>query len=356
MKLQEQSGRARRILVALVGSSGAAMAALLTVGAMLHLQGRDPIPVFSGMLRGGFGDTFALGETLVAATPIMLCALSVAVARWVGLITIGAEGQLYLGAIGATAVALSLPNLASWQLLPLMILAASVCGGLWAGLPGVLRAKLNINETIVTLLLNYVAILFVQYLVHGPWRDPASYSWPQSAAFSVSAQLPRFGSTRVHLGLCFGLSFALLFWFALSKTRVGFIARVVGSGPAAAKYAHYPIETYLIGAMVLSGVLSALAGFGQVSAIEGRLRPVLSPGYGYTGFLVAWLARHNPVAIVLVSFLMAGLLSGADALQLNQRLPAATVNIFQGLIFFFLLGAELKIRRTSRALERRGIV
>lgn len=340
--------RLRSLTSPVVAASSAFVLALVVVGVLLLVQGRDPLSTYWRVLIGGFGDRFALSETLVAATPIMLCALSVAVAARVGLTTIGAEGQLYVGAIGATYVALAIPEASSWTLIPLMMCAACLCGGLWSGIPGLLRARFGVNETILTLLLNYVAVLLVQFLIHGPWKDPSSFSWPQSAALSSAAQLPRLGNTRIHLGLTFGLGFAFLFWVVLSRTRAGFVARVIGSNARAARYAHYPVARYLVAAMVISGAVAALAGMGQVSAIEGRLRSVLSPGYGYTGFLVAWLTRHNPVAIVFVSLLMGGLLAGADMLQLSEHLPAATLNVFQGLIFFFLLGSEQYIRRLSK--------
>jgi len=343
------AGRARQTLASFAGSALAFLASLVVVGLLLLTQGRDPFRTYQGMFIGAFGSAYAVTETLVAATPIMLCALGVAVGAWVGLITIGAEGQLYMGALGATYAAMSMPHSPAWQVLPLMFCSACLLGALWSGIPGLLRARFGVNETILTLLLNYVAVLIVLYLIHGPWRDPLSFSWPQTAAFSPAAQLPRFGSTRLHLGLCFGVGIAGLLWMARSRTRWGFIAKVVGAGPRVAAYAHYPVARYLVGAMLLSGAIAAIAGMGQVSAIEGRLRAVLSPGYGYTGFLVAWLARHNPIGIVLVSVLMGGLLSGGDSLQLGERLPAATINIIQGLIFFFLLGSERYIKRFSQS-------
>jgi general nucleoside transport system permease protein len=279
-----------------------------------------------------------------------------AIAAWGGLMSIGAEGQIYLGAVGATAVALALPAAANWQVLPLMFFASCMCGALWSGVPGLLRARFGVNETIVTLLLNYVAILLVEYLIHGPWQDPESFSWPQTASFSQAAQLPRWSNTRLHLGICFGLVIAVFFWITLPRTRVGFILRVIGENPRAASYAHYPVVRYLIVAMLFSGAVAALAGLGQVSAIEGRLRTGLSPGYGYTGFLVSWLARHHPVAIVVVAILMGGLLSGSDSLQLSEKLPFATVNILQGFIFFFLLGSEYFIKKFEAVYTVKGVV
>ncbi len=340
--------KARQTLLYAAGSIGSVLVAFSLTAIFLMVVGRDPVAIYSGIWAGAFGDQFSLSESLVAATPIMLCALGVAVAGGVGLMNVGVEGQLYLGAIGATFVALTLPTLPILQMLPLMFIAASVCGAAWSAIPGWLRVWFGVNEVIVSLLMNYIAILLVEFLIHGPWQDPTSTSWPQTAAFPAAAELPHFPGVRVHLGLCFGIILCLFFAIIMPLTRVGFIARVIGQNQEAAEYAHYPVGRYQLIGMLLSGAIAALAGFGQVSAIEGRLRSGLSPGYGYTGFLVCWLARHNPIAIIVVSILIGGLLSGADSLQLTAKLPFATVNILQGTIFFSLLALEQLIRKLGQ--------
>jgi general nucleoside transport system permease protein len=340
--------KARQTLLYVAGSIGSVLVAFCLTAIFLLAVGRDPISIYSGIWAGAFGDQFSLSESLVAATPVMLCALGVAVAGGVGLMNVGVEGQLYLGAIGATFVALTFPTLPMLQMLPLMFIAASICGAAWSAVPGGLRVWFGVNEVIVSLLMNYIAILLVELLIHGVWQDPTSTSWPQTSAFPATAELPHFPGARVHLGLCFGVILCLFFAVIMPLTRVGFIARVIGQNPDAAKYAHYPVGRYQLIAMILSGAIAALAGFGQVSAIEGRLRSGLSPGYGYTGFLVCWLARHNPIAIIIVSVLIGGLLSGADSLQLTAKLPFATVNILQGTIFFCLLACEQFIGKLSQ--------
>jgi len=341
--------KTRETLFSGAASVAAIFAAFFVVGVFLFLVGRNPISAYVGILRSGFGSSFAISETFVAATPIMLCALGVAIAAWLGLLSVGAEGQLYLGAVGATFVALRLPNAPAWLLLPLMATGACICGAVWSAVPGCLRAKLNVNETIVTLLLNYVAILLVEYLVHGPWQDPESYSWPQTPAFQSAAELPRWAGTRLHLGFIIAMVTAFVCWAMVARTRVGFVARVIGGNPNAASYAHYPVARYLIIGMALSGAVAALAGLCQVSAIEGRLRTGISPGYGYTGFLVAWLARNHPLGIVAVSVFMGALMSGGDSLQLREGLPFATVNILQGAILLFLLCADYVRERLRRS-------
>lgn len=339
---------ARRALLYASGSVASVLLAFLLTSVFLLFVGRNPVEIYSGIISGAFGDQFSFSETLVAATPIMLCALGVAVPGWLGLMNVGVEGQLYLGAIGATFVALFFPhNMAAWAMLTLMGVSACAAGAAFSAIPGVLKVWLNVNEVIVSLLLNYVAILMVEFLIHGPWQDPSTSSWPQTAEFLSIAQLQHFGSTRVHPGFVLAIVLCLLFAVFLPITKMGYIARVIGHSERAARYAHYSVHRYQLIAMLIAGAVAGLAGFGQVSAIEGRLRSGLSPGYGYTGFLVCWLSRHDPIAIIIVSILVGGLLSGADSLQLSAKLPFATVNILEGAIFFCLLASEQFVRKLA---------
>jgi len=354
----------QRALISIAGSIGSILCGLIAVALFLTLAGRNAIGIYAGMFASAFGDSFALSETLVTATPIMLCALGVAVAGRVGLMNIGVEGQLLAGAVGSTFVALSLPSTTPpWAMLSLMCAAACACGALWSAVPALLKVRLGVNETIVSLLLNYVAALVVEFLIHGPWQDPTTTSWPQTQAFPASAELLHLPGSRVHLGIFIAVAIGIILSIILARTRAGFRANVIGQNPEAAKYAHYPVNRYLIIAMLLSGAVAALAGFSQVSAIEGRLRSGLSPGYGYSGFLVCWLSRQNPLAIIITAVLLGGFLSGADSLQLSEKLPFATVNILQGAIFLFLLAsqrslqnlaAKIQLRLSSRAQLRRA--
>ncbi len=339
---------AQRALISMAGSVGSIFCGLIVVALFLTIAGRNAINIYAGIFTSAFGDSFAISETLVAATPIMFCALAVAVAGRVGMMNIGVEGQLLAGAIGSTFVALTLPaTTPSWVMLTLMCAAACACGAFWSAIPALLKVRLNVNETIVSLLLNYVAALVVEFLIHGPWQDPTTTSWPQTQAFPPSAELMHLSGSRIHLGFFLAVALGIILSIVLTKTRAGFRANVIGQNSEAAKYAHYPVNQYLIVAMLLSGAVAALAGFSQVSAIEGRLRSGLSPGYGYTGFLVCWLARQNPLAIIVTAVLLGGFLSGADSLQLSEKLPFATVNILQGAIFLFLLGSETFLKNLS---------
>jgi simple sugar transport system permease protein len=331
---------------------GAVVLAFVIVAVFLALVGKSPLRVYGGIAAGAFASWPAFTETLVAATPVMICGLAVSITARVGLTNIGAEGQLHMGAVGATYVAVAMANAPRWQVLPCMIAAACTAGAIWAGVPGLLRVYLRVNETIVTLLLNYVAILIVDFVLHGSLQDPTSFSWPQSPQLSHAAELPHLGSTRLHAGLLFGLTIAGACAIILWTTRIGFVARLIGANPRAAANAHHPVAQYLVAAMFLSGAVAAISGLTQVSAIEGRLRAGMSPGYGFSGFLVSWLARHNPIAIVVVAIFVGGLRAGTDSLQITEELPSAMINILQGCIFLLLLCFEHPLRKLSPAPTR----
>jgi simple sugar transport system permease protein len=258
---------------------------------------------------------------------------------------IGAEGQLYLGAIFATWAALFLaPGAPGWLLVSLMIIAGMIGGGLWGLIPGALRAYFGASEIITSLMLNYVAILFSDYLIHGPWRDSQAFGFPGSASFPDAAWLPNWGTTRVHLGLLFGLVAAVLLWFLLRRTRWGYEISVMGENPRAALYAGMPMTRTILLVMALSGALAGLAGMSEVAGIGHQLQRNLSPGYGYAAIIVAWLARLHPFGAVLVAFLLAALTVGGDQLQMTIGLPAAIAPMLQGTILFFLLGGDILTR------------
>ncbi len=319
--------------------------ALLTGAVLLLLSGEDPIAVYRAMARGAFGDRYGVAETLVKTIPLLLTGLGVAVAFRMQLWNIGAEGQLYLGAIAATGTALFLfPDWPAVPLIGAMVLAGLIGGAAWGLIPGVLRALTGASETIVSLMLNYVAILFSEYLVHGPWKNPQGFGFPGTKQFPEAAWLPRYGTYRVHLGLVFGLVAAAVLWLILRRTRWGYELAVTGENPRAARYAGMRTRRNIVLVMALSGALSGLAGMSEVAGVGHQLQRSLSPGYGYTAIIVAWLGRLHPAGIVLVSFLLAALLVGGDQLQMAMGLPAAVAPMLQGTILFFLLGGEVLTR------------
>jgi ABC-type uncharacterized transport system permease subunit len=285
------------------------------------------------ILRNAFGDRLGITETFTRSIPLILTALAAAVPARAGLFNIGAEGQLLAGAIGASYVALFITPPSHLLVIPLMLLAAMVCGGLWALIPGLLRGFWNVNEVLVSLMLNYVAILIVEHLVHGPWKDPAALGWPYTATFPSWAVLPRAGTTNVHLGLLIGVAAVVVLFAAERLTRWGFALRFIRTSARTAEYGGIRIAAYFALTMALGGMLAALAGLGEVSVIQGRLRSGISAGYGYDGFLIAWLARNDFRLLVPIAIIVAGLYSGADALQITSGLPSSTVDIFVGLIF-----------------------
>ena len=319
--------------------------AFVVGGIVLVLSGEDPIAVYRAMLDGAFGSEDGVAETLVKAIPLLLTGLGVGVAFRMQLWNIGAEGQLYLGAIAGSGLALFvLPDAPAIVLIPAIVAAGSAGGAAWALIPGALRAFLRVNEIITSLLLNYVAILFSDYLVYGRWRDPAGFGFPGTAPLPEAAWFPQWGTTRVHLGLVFGLVAAALLWVILRRTRWGYEIAVTGENERAARYAGMPTIRNILLVMALSGGLAGIAGIGEVAGLGHQLQRNLSPGYGYTAIIVAWLGRLNPIGIVLVAFLLAGLLVGGDQLQMSMGLPAAIAPMLQGTILFFLLGGEALTR------------
>lgn len=332
-----------------LSAAGLVLAAAAFAG-FLVLVSRDPVQVMAGLWEGAFGGYFEFSETLVKATPILLTSLAVALPARAGLINLGAEGQLILGAIGGSWVALwSLP-LPGWAVLPCMFVVGGLCGAAWAGLPAVLRAWFGASEVLVTLLLNYVATYLLEYLVHGPWRDPGSFGWPFSRAFPAAALLSTAPGTRVNVTLLLGILAAAICFLFLRWSSWGFSLRVVGENVEAARHLGLPWRRFLLAAMLAGGLLAAWAGVGEVSAIQGRLREGFSPGYGYTGFLVAWIARNRIAALPLISLGVAAMLAGGDSLQISSGLPQATLDVLQGLLLLCTLVA-LSLRRSPGAVR-----
>lgn len=317
--------------------------ALLAGALFLRLTGSDPAEVYGMMLRGAFGSRYGATETMVKAIPLMLCGLGVGIAFRMLLWNIGAEGQLYMGAFAATWVCMTFPGWPPYLLLPAMVAAGCLAGGLWALLPALPRAYLRTNEVITTLMLNYVAILWVSYLVHGPWRDPAGLNFPLTRPFPRAAWLPTFPGTRVHVGLIMAVVAAAVLSLVLWRTRWGYEVRVIGESARAARYAGMNVERNILLVMFLSGALAGLAGMCEVSGVIHRLQHQISPGYGYSAIIVAWLARLNPWAVLVVAVLFGALLVGGYAVQL-AGIPAAVAYMLQGAILFFVLAGDFFTR------------
>lgn len=326
----------------------------LVVGAILLLfTGHNPIEVYSVMIKGAFGSKYGISETAVKAIPLILTGLGVSIAFRMKLWNIGAEGQLYMGAWAASYVALFMPGVPDGLVIPTMLLFGFLAGAFWGLLPAIPRALLDVNETITTLLLNYVAILWVAYFVYGPWRDPSGFNFPLTAPFAEAAKLSRLFDTRVHMGIVIALVLVLLIYFLLKKTKWGYEVRVIGESQNAARYAGMNIKRNIMVVLALSGGIAGIAGMVEAAGLTHRLLPHMSPGYGYTAIIIAWLARLNPFAIVGVSFLFGGLLVGGYSVQ-SIGLPLTTSHMIQGLILFFVLGGEVFYKYRIKLSKRGG--
>jgi simple sugar transport system permease protein len=304
---------------------------------ILLVAGKDPLQAYADSLKSGFGSWGGFADLLVRMTPLLLAATAVALPARLGLINVGGEGQLYMGAWAASAGALFLPALPSWLLLPVVAALGFAGGALWAAIAGALRAQNRVNETISTLLLNYVAPLLVSWFLYGPWRSPESSAYPQSREFPQAALLPTFFDTAIHAGLLLSAAAVVGYWLLVEKSRWGVELRAIGGNAEAAERSGLPVARWIVGAMALGGGLAGLAGMGEVMGVHGRLRQELSPGYGFTGFLVAWLAGGRPIPIVLVSLLFAVITDAGYTLQITQQVPYAVVNILLAAILFTVL-------------------
>ncbi|MBW2658782.1 MAG: ABC transporter permease [Deltaproteobacteria bacterium] len=336
-KRQEPLGAGGSCLVLL----SALFLSLLLSGFLLFLRGTPPVDGLLTLFQGAFGTKWAIEDSILKAIPIFLCSLGVAVAFRLQIWNIGAEGQFALGAIGATWIALTFPDWPKAALLPAMIVAATIAGGAWGMIPAILRQRFKTNEIIVTLMMNYIAILFLQYLVYGIWKDPTSFGFPMTPEFSENAIVGKIGTTSINWGLAHCLVLGILVWGFFKYTRLGFELKACGDNVRAARYAGLPYDRLVVLVMVLSGALAGWAGFLEASATVNRLQPSIIVGYGYTAIVVAWLARLHPLSIGIASFLLAGLRVGVENLQLDLQVPAAFGGIIEGLILLTVLAGGL---------------
>lgn len=315
--------------------------------AFFAINGREPVGLFIEMVRGGFGDSYSFSETLVKTSPILLTALAIALPARLGLISVGAEGQLYLGALFGTGTVLLAFDQPGWLLMPLMLAGAMVGGAVWGIVPALLKTRLGVNETISTLLLNYVGILMVSFVVHGPWKNPDSLGWPATVEFPEGAILPTFFDTRVHMGLVFGIMAAVILHVLVTRSRWGLGLQVSRSNPRVGATAGISYEKNVLLVMAIGGLLAGLAGIAEASVIQNRLQDGLATGYGLTGFLVAWLSGQHFLRIIPLSILMGGLMASADSLQLYAQLPKASADILQAVLFIIVLAVGGLWRRRT---------
>lgn len=332
--------RLSRAVSAGIVPAGAIVVSLVLFGLFVATVGVDPIEVYDLMYTGAFGSWFSWQNTLLRAAPLMLTALCTALPAQLGLVIIGGEGALALGGLAAAATGLALDGAPVIVVQLAMAIAAMLVGGVLIGCAGYLRHARGVNETIASLLLTYIAIALLNQMVEGPLKDPASLNKPSTAPLADAYMVGTMPGMDVHWGFAFGVVFAALAWVLVKRTTFGFAARMVGGNPRAARMAGLPVGALLIGTTVLAGMAAGLAGMVEVAAVHGRANASLIAGYGFTGILVAFLARHNPLAIIPVAILMGGIGASGGLLQRRVGLPDASVLVLQGIIFVTLLASE----------------
>lgn len=331
-----------------------AVSLALAIGAIfLLITGHNAITVYRVMVRAAFGSVAGVTDTLVSATPLILTGLAVLLCFRVRLWNIGAEGQLYFGAIFASGVALWLGDrLVAPAMVPVMLAAGALGGALLVAIPAIARAWLKTNEIITTLLLNFVALLFMNWLILGSrsyWRDPVG-TFPQGKRIPMAAELPRLGTSRLHLGFALALLAAAMVWFLLTRTRFGYHMRILGDSEDSARYVGVSTRRMVLVLLLSSGALAGLAGATDVGGLSRRLDPnSLAIGLGYAGIIVAALSRLNPGAVVLVAVLIGGVRNAGTALQaLPERVPMEIAIMLEGAILLFALSSEVFVRYRVR--------
>jgi len=331
----------------------AAGATLLVGFVLFSLLGKSPLQAFYVFFVKPVENLYGVGELLLKASPLMLCATGLAAGYRANVWNIGAEGQLTFGAICGGGIALALQDSAGPWLLPLMVVAGALGGMAWAAIPAWLRTRFNASEILVSLMLVYVASLTLSYLVHGPWRDPEGFNFPQSKMFSDVALLPNLlPETRLNVGLLLALAVVGIGWLFMRRSLAGFQMRVAGLAPAAANYAGISAERTVWLGMLIGGATAGIAGVNEAAGPIGQLLPSMSPGYGFAAIIVAFVGRLHPLGVLLASLLMSLLYLGGESAQIGLSLPSAVTGLFQGTLLFFLLATDVFINFRLR-LHRR---
>lgn len=328
----------------------AAILATVVIASILVLAaGASPFSVFYLVAKGAAGSQFALMETLARATPLIFTGLAVAVAFRAKLWNIGAEAQLYIGAVVTVVLGTGLLPLPSFVLIPIIMIAAMAAGALLLLGPAVLKTRFGVDEVVTTLLLNFIVLLFVSMLLEGVLKDPTGLGWPQSQKVIADAQLPRIVTgRRLHYGFVIALVAAVLVWVVMKKTALGYEMRAVGHNPEGARFLGIPVNAVLMKTALLSGGLAALAGFSEVAGIKGSLTLDLSPGFGYSGIVVAMLAMLNPLGVVVSAIFVAGIFVGADAMSRAAGVPSYIADVMVATSLLTMVTAMLLVRYRVR--------
>jgi simple sugar transport system permease protein len=360
------------IVLQKLGTPIVSAALAIAVGSIIILaSGYDPAAAFAALFKGAFGSPKAVGDTLLKSTPLILTGLAVAYGFRAGLFNIGAEGQLFMGGLAATALGLSLAGLPWWVMVPLMLLAAILAGASWAFVPALLKAKIGAHEVITTMMFTYIGRYLVSYLVNGPLKEPGNI--PQTPALEPAGQLPRIASLfsegtletvpflnlgRGHMGIFVALAAAVIIWLILKYTTLGYENRAVGFNRWASEAAGISVQWTTVKALCISGSLAGLAGAVEVMGVHHRLFDQFSSGFGFTGIAVALLAKNHPLGVIPAAVLFGALSAGATTMQFEAKVPQDIISIIQALVIFFVAAEEIVMwfirRRQKEAVSHAG--
>jgi simple sugar transport system permease protein len=339
----------------------AVLLALLIGGVMLALLGSNPWAAYKALFVGAFGSTNALADTIVKATPLLFVGLGICISYRGGVLNIGGEGQFVVGAISATAVALSFPHWPGWLLILVSLLSGTVAGAVWGGIAGFLKAYFNVNEILSTIMLNYIAVFGMNYLLRGPMMDPLQIKLgsfiPQTARLPRVADLPRLIPTRLHLGAVIAVLFAILVYIFLWRTTIGFRIRIVGKNLRAAVGAGTNVKRYMVLSLLLAGALAGLGGAVEVLGLHHRMfTDGTASGFtgsaGFNGIVAALFGQLHPIGTIPASFLLGALLTGANKMQRVVQVPSALMGALNGLIVLFVVGSEILRRYQTKRVDQ----
>ncbi len=320
--------------------------AMLIFSGFVLAVGQSPVDVYALLYQGGFGSAFAWQNSLLRAAPLILTGLAVALPAQAGMVIIGGEGALALGALLAAVAGLVLAGLPPLAVQTGMLLTGALCGAVWIGLSGWLRHYRGVNETMSSLLLSYIGIALLNHFVEGPLKDPASLNKPSTRPIGDVNMIGNLPGLDVHYGLAIGAVIALLAWIVLRYSTIGFALRTVGGNPRAAQMAGLRVGGWIVGAAAAGGAAAGLAGAIEVAAVQGSANASVIAGYGYAGILVAFIARQNPLAVIPVSILIGGINAAGGLLQRRLDMPDATVLVLQGIAFVVIIASETLIGRS----------
>lgn len=335
------------------------VAIAMVIGSVIMLAtGKDPIAAYSAMFSGAFGGPRQIGETLLRATPLIFTGLAVAYGFRAGLFNIGAEGQLFLGGLAAAFVGVQLAGMPWAVSVPLTLVCAALAGAAWAFIPALMKAKIGAHEVITTMMFSYIGRYLVSWIVTGPFKAEGQIPQtpelpPESRLPRISEVLPFIEQNRTHLGLLLGIALAILIWWVLKYTAMGFEARAVGFNPWAAENGGVSVAATTVKSLCTSGALAGLGGAVQVMGVHWRLFDQFSSGLGFTGIAVALLAKNNPIGVIAAAILFGALDAGAGTMQLEAKVSPKLIAILQGIIIF-LIGAETIVTWFVARMRRRG--